>query len=167
MAVSRTSGIKARCCLSQGATMLSHRPSFGDGHFKPSPFSLHDSAKNQPLEGLMVPRRGLEPPLLAEHGPEPCASTNSAIWAGGAHVSGRAGAVNAVFRSGGTIGQGSRGRCSPESGEQDFRSLPYRFPYCPAVLVPCIPSLTALPWTRPWNRRSAGKRSARRCRAPA
>ena len=31
----------------------------------------------------MVPRRGLEPPLLAEHGPEPCASTNSAIWAGG------------------------------------------------------------------------------------
>ena len=29
----------------------------------------------------MVPRRGLEPPLLSAHGPEPCASTNSAIWA--------------------------------------------------------------------------------------
>ena len=29
----------------------------------------------------LVPRRGLEPPHLAAHGPEPCASTNSAIWA--------------------------------------------------------------------------------------
>ena len=29
----------------------------------------------------LVPRRGLEPPRLAAHGPEPCASTNSAIWA--------------------------------------------------------------------------------------
>ncbi len=29
----------------------------------------------------MVPRRGLEPPHLAAHGPEPCASTNSATWA--------------------------------------------------------------------------------------
>ena len=29
----------------------------------------------------MVPRRGLEPPHLTAHGPEPCASTNSAIWA--------------------------------------------------------------------------------------
>ncbi len=28
-----------------------------------------------------MPRRGLEPPHLAAHGPEPCASTNSAIWA--------------------------------------------------------------------------------------
>ena len=89
--------------------------------------------------GNLVPRRGLEPPLLAEHGPEPCASTNSAIWAGGAHVSGRAGAVNAVFRSGGTIGQGSRGRYSPESGEQDFRSLPCRFPLLPCCLGPLHP----------------------------
>ena len=32
-------------------------------------------------EKQMVPRRGLEPPRLAAHGPEPCASTNSAIWA--------------------------------------------------------------------------------------
>ena len=38
---------------------------------------------NQRLAEPLVPRRGLEPPLLAEHGPEPCASTNSAIWAGG------------------------------------------------------------------------------------
>lgn len=30
----------------------------------------------------LVPRRGLEPPRLAAHGPEPCASTNSATWAG-------------------------------------------------------------------------------------
>ena len=43
----------------------------------------------------LVPRRGLEPPLLAEHGPEPCASTNSAIWAGAADLSGPHAAVNA------------------------------------------------------------------------
>ena len=29
----------------------------------------------------VVPRRGLEPPHLSAHGPEPCASTNSATWA--------------------------------------------------------------------------------------
>ena len=29
----------------------------------------------------MVPTEGLEPPHLAAHGPEPCASTNSATWA--------------------------------------------------------------------------------------
>ncbi len=29
----------------------------------------------------MVPRRGLEPPHPKAHGPEPCASTNSATWA--------------------------------------------------------------------------------------
>src|SRR5690606_14993168 len=28
----------------------------------------------------LVPRKGLEPSRLAAHGPEPCASTNSAIW---------------------------------------------------------------------------------------
>ena len=33
------------------------------------------------LYTLVVPRRGLEPPHLAAHGPEPCASTNSATWA--------------------------------------------------------------------------------------
>ncbi len=32
-------------------------------------------------ESKMVPRRGLEPPHPKAHGPEPCASTNSAIWA--------------------------------------------------------------------------------------
>lgn len=31
--------------------------------------------------GRMVPTEGLEPPHLAAHGPEPCASTNSATWA--------------------------------------------------------------------------------------
>jgi hypothetical protein len=30
----------------------------------------------------LVPTEGLEPPHLAAHGPEPCASTNSATWAG-------------------------------------------------------------------------------------
>jgi hypothetical protein len=30
---------------------------------------------------FLVPKRGLEPPHLAAHGPEPCASTNSATWA--------------------------------------------------------------------------------------
>ena len=30
---------------------------------------------------LLVPTEGLEPPHLAAHGPEPCASTNSATWA--------------------------------------------------------------------------------------
>src|ERR1700753_1977369 len=29
----------------------------------------------------LAPKRGLEPPRLAAHGPEPCASTNSATWA--------------------------------------------------------------------------------------
>jgi hypothetical protein len=44
----------------------------------------------------MVPRRGLEPPRLAAHGPEPCASTNSAIWArlGGGDVEAMSGFVN-------------------------------------------------------------------------
>ena len=30
----------------------------------------------------VVPRRGLEPPHPKAHGPEPCASTISATWAG-------------------------------------------------------------------------------------
>lgn len=29
----------------------------------------------------MVPTEGFEPPHLSTHGPEPCASTNSATWA--------------------------------------------------------------------------------------
>ncbi len=33
------------------------------------------------LFGILVPRRGLEPPHPKAHGPEPCASTNSATWA--------------------------------------------------------------------------------------
>ncbi len=39
--------------------------------------------KNNIRVGLMnlVPKRGLEPPHPKAHGPEPCASTNSAIWA--------------------------------------------------------------------------------------
>ena len=44
-----------------------------------------------------MPRRGLEPPRRETHGPEPCASTNSATWAqgleGGVIRSGR-GVVN-------------------------------------------------------------------------
>ncbi len=42
--------------------------------------SGHKKARLRELFYL-VPRRGLEPPHLAAHGPEPCASTNSAIWA--------------------------------------------------------------------------------------
>ena len=33
------------------------------------------------MSNMMVPTEGLEPPHLAAHGPEPCASTNSATWA--------------------------------------------------------------------------------------
>ena len=33
------------------------------------------------LRNSVVPTEGLEPPHLAAHGPEPCASTNSATWA--------------------------------------------------------------------------------------
>src|SRR5471032_852166 len=33
------------------------------------------------VSGRVVPTEGLEPPHLAAHGPEPCASTNSATWA--------------------------------------------------------------------------------------
>lgn len=46
----------------------------------------------------MVPRRGLEPPRLAAHGPEPCASTNSATWARRGALEGGRVAVNAVLR---------------------------------------------------------------------
>jgi hypothetical protein len=35
----------------------------------------------QPTFLILVPTEGLEPPHLAAHGPEPCASTNSATWA--------------------------------------------------------------------------------------
>ncbi len=44
------------------------------------PFKVLDAVTSQNPE--VVPRRGLEPPRLAAHGPEPCASTNSATWAG-------------------------------------------------------------------------------------
>ncbi len=40
-----------------------------------------DAFPHRGLCEFMVPRRGLEPPHLAAHGPEPCASTNSATWA--------------------------------------------------------------------------------------
>jgi hypothetical protein len=40
-------------------------------------------------EGLLVPGTGLEPALLAEHGPKPCASANSAIRALHQYKSGR------------------------------------------------------------------------------
>src|SRR5690606_27897603 len=76
----------------------------------------------------VVPRRGLEPPLLAEHGPEPCASTNSAIWAGGAHVSGRTAPVNADFRS--------------SSADAVFR----------LQVVTALLSPPAPPSRQPWNR---------------
>ncbi len=46
----------------------------------------------------LVPRRGLEPPRLAAHGPEPCASTNSATWARRGALEGGRVAVNAVLR---------------------------------------------------------------------
>src|SRR6478609_5310207 len=36
---------------------------------------------SQPTFYVLVPTEGLEPPHLAAHGPEPCASTNSATWA--------------------------------------------------------------------------------------
>ena len=42
---------------------------------------------------LVVPTEGLEPPHLAAHGPEPCASTNSATWALMLHMLKRVGFV--------------------------------------------------------------------------
>ena len=45
----------------------------------------------------MVPRKGLEPSRLAAHGPEPCASTNSATWARGGPLEAGLPGVNAVF----------------------------------------------------------------------
>src|SRR5579871_4813574 len=46
---------------------------------------------------VLVPRKGLEPSRLAAHGPEPCASTNSATWAGAAALlSAGPAAVNAA-----------------------------------------------------------------------
>src|SRR5690606_26318014 len=58
---------------------------------------------------MMVPRRGLEPPRLAAHGPEPCASTNSATWARcAADVSGRQCHVNDPGARFGTVGRFAR-----------------------------------------------------------
>lgn len=37
--------------------------------------------RNRSKKVFVVPTEGLEPPHLSEHGPEPCASTNSATWA--------------------------------------------------------------------------------------
>ena len=37
--------------------------------------------ESRSLRQFLVPKRGLEPPHPKAHGPEPCASTNSAIWA--------------------------------------------------------------------------------------
>ena len=36
---------------------------------------------NRLASTMLVPTEGLEPPHLTTHGPEPCASTNSATWA--------------------------------------------------------------------------------------
>ena len=45
--------------------------------------SYNNVEKLKKRDGLfsLVPKRGLEPPHPKAHGPEPCASTNSAIWA--------------------------------------------------------------------------------------
>ena len=45
------------------------------------------------LRNFVVPTEGLEPPHLAAHGPEPCASTNSATWALMLHLLKRVGFV--------------------------------------------------------------------------
>ena len=45
------------------------------------------------LRNFVVPTEGLEPPHLAAHGPEPCASTNSATWALMLHMLTRVGFV--------------------------------------------------------------------------
>ena len=50
-------------------------PDFLGGNGKSRP-----SCDDRPF-GILVPRRGLEPPHPKAHGPEPCASTNSATWA--------------------------------------------------------------------------------------
>lgn len=46
---------------------------------------MRQATKNPPCAGFvfadLVPTEGFEPPHLAAHGPEPCASTNSATWA--------------------------------------------------------------------------------------
>ncbi len=44
----------------------------------------------------LVPRRGLEPPHPKAHGPEPCASTNSAIWAFSASYPRRQNVANSI-----------------------------------------------------------------------
>ena len=53
---------------------------------KDNKFMEQQNKKGRPLRndrpfGILVPRRGLEPPHPKAHGPEPCASTNSATWA--------------------------------------------------------------------------------------
>ena len=43
--------------------------------------TAHRCTASEINSGRVVPTEGLEPPHLAAHGPEPCASTNSATWA--------------------------------------------------------------------------------------
>ena len=57
---------------------LSHHPGkVAQGY----PCREFESRSLRPNVYILVPKRGLEPPHPKAHGPEPCASTNSAIWA--------------------------------------------------------------------------------------
>jgi hypothetical protein len=69
--------VKSEACLQQGEVANGQTCGIGFKYFQTRKSLL------QLQEALLflVPGRGLEPPHLAAHGPEPCASTNSAIRA--------------------------------------------------------------------------------------
>src|SRR5450830_92737 len=64
----------------QGQTFESH-PQGAQAPCSRSPKRKRPADFHQPTFYVLVPTEGLEPPHLAAHGPEPCASTNSATWA--------------------------------------------------------------------------------------
>ena len=131
--------------------------------------SMVETCRADHLDRTMVPRKGLEPSRLAAHGPEPCASTNSATWAQGS--------------SAGGVNTGSARRCQPpfrvvSANCWGLRNATlsglYRMPH-PAVIIRFCrpaddrPAAAACAWGEchdPRSRRAADRHRVRRFRLP-
>ncbi len=102
------------------------------------------------LRCFLVPRRGLEPPRLAAHGPEPCASTNSATWAGGERLH---------------KGIAERGQWAERRFFRGDSFFSFAFTGGPQVSVNrargCVDFQREVPNSQGFDRRDAGRRTAR------